>query len=189
MKKAIFVTTLFSLIFFLIPTIGICGEPTKVGNVTKWSDVARPEGHIAFEIAVARGNVEEVKEFLQQGADPNFIGWGGSSMIDITAGNTGNKTILKMFLKAGTNPSLRDLQGRLAVTKAVQNLDADIEFMKMLLDVTIGLNKEDVENVRNELKRYEELKLYPFTPAIPVQKIKLVWEKLFMLENKLPKSN
>ncbi|MBF0548451.1 MAG: hypothetical protein HQM08_28710 [Candidatus Riflebacteria bacterium] len=186
MKKLILFSCFIALIICLISETPTSGQSRKNGNKIKWDELKGGSWLIPFEIAVARGNVEEVEEYLQAGADPNFVGRPGSTMVDYTA-LTGNKVILEMLLKAGANPNTRNAQGVLPIVRAVGNPEADLEFMKMLLAVTKDLRKEDVEKVRKELKKSEKHQDHPFTPNfVQPEKIKLIWAKLSMLEKALP---
>ncbi|MBF0546626.1 MAG: hypothetical protein HQM08_19425 [Candidatus Riflebacteria bacterium] len=131
MKKLILLSCFIALIISLISETPTSGQSTKIGNKTKWNDLEGGNWLISFEIAVARGNVEEVEEDLQEGADPNFVGRSGSTMVDYTA-LTGNQVILEMLLKAGANPNSRNAQAVLPVVRAVGNPEVDLKFMKVL---------------------------------------------------------
>lgn len=157
MNRKNFAIYSFLLVLFFLGSANAYSQSTMVEGVTKWNDVVGPEGLIAFEVAVARGNANEVIDYLKQGANPNFIDRAGYSMINMTASNTGNKTILKLLIDAGVDANVRNNCGWLAIMEAIKNIKADKEFIKMLFDITTDFNEIDMEELESYLNRTDQL--------------------------------
>ncbi|MDP1710720.1 MAG: ankyrin repeat domain-containing protein, partial [candidate division WWE3 bacterium] len=173
-KRKVF--TVFVL-FMLFLTVSVTAMEEKKES---WNQLGINELTL-FELAIIQGKIEKVKQFLAEGADPNFIDRGGCNPLHLSTAS-GDKDILNLFIQAGTNANVRDNRRWLPVMWAVSSSETDINFVKVILEKTQDLKPEDIAAI----KEYHKLDKNNSNPEI--QKFyRKTLAKLALLEQFLKK--
>lgn len=125
--------------------------------VNAWAALPDP---VAFSWAIERGDVRKVREWLDEGMNPEFMGNEIGSGLMIAAWY-GHIELMNLFLQRGANPRRANLNGEQPVQLAAWN--GHLEAVKWLLDHGASLNREGnywgalhyaVFNGHEELTRY-----------------------------------
>ncbi len=92
--------------------------------------------------AVAKGNVEKIRELLAAGVDPNLRSPGGETPIMYT-GWKNRPEVVSILVEAGADVNTRDETGRTAVMIAAEFGSADV--VRALIDHGADVNVENME--------------------------------------------
>lgn len=94
----------------LLAVLGIAVGDKPAGTATpptieaKASETVGPDGMTALEKAILDGRYGDFLDLLKQGADPNAIGWHGSTAVHLAAQHS-NEHYLEKLLDHGGNPN------------------------------------------------------------------------------------
>ncbi|MDD5773688.1 MAG: ankyrin repeat domain-containing protein [bacterium] len=92
--------------------------------------------------AAEKGDINTVKQLLDQGADINVKDRNGITAL-ITAVWNSYTEIVKLLLEKGADVNAKDDYGRTVLMKAVE--DGNIEIIKLLMDKGADINKKDID--------------------------------------------
>lgn len=95
--------------------------------------------HSLLHIAVARGELDKVKEELENGANINSLAGDGLSTLQWSIANS--PEILEFLLKNGANPNIESVEGATPIMNAVQS--NKMEHLKLLIANKADINKQD----------------------------------------------
>ena len=113
----------------------------------RWYNEPVTEVQILFDKAIKRGNTEDVKLFLNQGADPNKLNYYDETSIH-WASYGGNTEIVKLLLKNGADPNKANKDGTTPLHWVLRKYYdkpyvANSEIVKLLLENGVDPNNPD----------------------------------------------
>lgn len=104
-----------------------------------YSTKSKIRSHSLLHIAIARGDLDKVKEELNKGANINSLAGDGLSPLQWCLGN--KTDILEFLLSNGADPNIESVEGATPIMNAVQS--NQMEHLKMLIENKADVNKQD----------------------------------------------
>lgn len=104
-----------------------------------YSTESKIRSHSLLHIAIARGELDKVKEELEKGGNINSLAGDGLSTLQWSLGN--KTDILKFLLNNGADPNIESVEGATAMMNAVQS--NKMEHLKVLIENKADVNKQD----------------------------------------------
>ncbi len=104
-----------------------------------YSTDSKIRSHSLLHIAIARGDLDKVKEELDKGANINSLAGDGLSTLQWCLGN--KTDILEFLLSYGADPNIESVEGATPIMNAVQS--NQMEHLKMLIENKADINKQD----------------------------------------------
>lgn len=95
--------------------------------------------HSLLHIAIARGDMDKIKEELDMGANVNALAGDGLSTLQWAI--SADLTILEFLLQAGANPNVESFEGATPIMNAVQS--DKMEHLQLLIAQGAEVNKQD----------------------------------------------
>jgi len=104
-----------------------------------YSTESKIRSHSLLHIAIARGDLDKVKEELNKGANINSLAGDGLSPLQWCLGN--NTDILEFLLSNGADPNIESVEGATPIMNAVQSNQK--EHLKILIENKADVNRQD----------------------------------------------
>ena len=118
------------------------GNMAQFGHFEKsitYSTESKIRSHSLLHIAIARGELDKIKEELEKGANINSLAGDGLSTLQWCLGN--KTDILEFLLKNGADPNIESIEGSTPIMNAVQS--NQMEHLKILINNKADVNKQD----------------------------------------------